>query len=191
VIGRHALDIVRDGVVRVPDEVASLAPRPMSDAETAYLRPDDPVLARSPAIVRRSYLLSYATYQLRLWRLHGRLAEVDARRPTGSGGRGPTIVDPDPTPRERTRALVGAFRDRCVAAHVRPIVVNIDDRYRFPYVADVPGIVYHDFADDLRQRAAHTPLRFRFDAHYTAETHRFIGERLATALTGDLAAGSP
>src|SRR5438552_8996769 len=113
VIGRHALDIVTDGVVHVPEGVGSPGPRPTSDADTAYLRPDDPVLARSPAIVRRSYLLSYATYRLRLWRLHGRLAEADARRPTGSAGRGPTIVDPDPTSRERTKALLGAFRDRC------------------------------------------------------------------------------
>lgn len=190
---RHALDIVIDGVVHVPDDLASAVPNPTTDTDTAYLRPDDPLLAESPAIVRRSYLLSYTTYRLRLWRLHDRLVAADAATRPLPISRGPTIVDDDPAYRARTTALLAAFRDRCAAAHARLIVVNIDDLYRYPYVADVPGLVYYDLADELHQRDLRTPVRFRFDRHYTADTHRFIGERLAASLRGDLAGavGSP
>ena len=185
VVERHALDIVQDGVVHVPDDLASAVPTARDDANTAYLRPEDLLFAGTPTLVRRSYLLSYATYRLRLWRLHERLIAEDAPRPTPVA-HGPVSPDPDPAHRARTTALVTAFRDRCDAAHVRPIVVNIDDRYRYAYVADVPGVRYHDLADELHERNQRGAIAFRFDRHYTADTHRFIGERLATLLRDDL-----
>jgi hypothetical protein len=190
---RHSLDIVIDGVVHIPDDIASAIPNVTSDSDTAYLRPGDPLLAGTSAIVRHSYLLSYTAYRLRVWRLHDRLVAADAVTRPLPILEGPTIVDDDPAQRARTTALLTAFRDRCAAARARLIVVNIDDLFRYPYVADVPGVVYYDLADELHQRDLRMPVRFRFDRHYTADTHRFIGERLAASLRSALAgaAGFP
>jgi hypothetical protein len=187
VLEREALGLVVDGVVRIPDEVATLMPAPRSDANTAYLTADDPVLAQAPVLVRRSYLLSWLTYRLRLRQLRERLVESDSRTLPLTINRGATAVDSHRGRRTRATALIAALRDRCLAAGARVIVVNIDDFYRYPYLGKIPDVVFHDLADELHRRDLVQPVRFRFDRHYTPATNRFLGERLAELLRADLA----
>jgi hypothetical protein len=187
VLERNALGLVRDGVVRIPDDIASAVPDIRSNADTTYLRADDPLLAQAPALVRRSYLLSWLTYRLRLWRLHERLVAADAEGGPTPIQPGTTLVDVDPARQARTTALLTALRDRCVGSDARLIVVNIDDLYRYPWVERIAGVAYHDLADELHARDSRERLRFRFDRHYTAATHRFLGERLAALLRVELA----
>ena len=186
VLERNALGLVHDGAARIPDEAASALPDVHNDADTAYLRPDDPLLAQAPLLVRHSYLLSWLTYRLRLWRLHDRLVAADAEgRPTPIQS-GPTFVDVDAGRVARTTALLTELRDRSVAAGAALIVINIDDLYQYPWAGRIPGIAYHDLAAELRARDLEERVRFRFDRHDTAATNRFLGERLAALLREDL-----
>lgn len=190
VLQRRNADIVKDGRVELPHDLTSLsalAAEPQGPT-TAYLRPDDPLLRSSPAVVRASFLLSYATYRIRLWRLRARLAEEAERGPQAPLTGSFTLVAADSAVQARSTALLRALRERAAAAGVgRVVVVNIDDAHRFPFLARLRGIAYHDLADELVALNARVPIRFRFDPHYTAPTHRFIGERVAALLRDDLA----
>ena len=64
--------------------------------------------------------------------------------------------------------------------------MNIDENYRFGYLATLPGVVYHDLSGELNRRGKQTNIRFTYDRHYNPETHGFIGERLTEILTPEV-----
>ncbi len=188
-VRRHRAGIFADGVVRVPIDLGSARTPAAGDPETLYLASSDPFFRQSSWIVRSSYFLAYTTYQWQIWRLRDRLREDDARfwksplRP-----RSPTRVTEDrgPSRRARTIALLETLRDRSAAGGAQLIVVNIDDEYRYDYVASIPGVAYHDLSGPLNWRGQAQNLRFRFDRHYNADTHAFIGRRLAEILSAKI-----
>ena len=188
-VNRHKTGIYADGVVRVPIDLGSVQTGNAGDPETLYLASSDPFFRQSPWIVRSSYFLAYATYQWQVWRLRARLREDDARFwKDALRRRRPTHVTEDRSPyrRARTIALLETLRDRSTAGGAQLIVVNIDDKCRYDYVARIPGVAYHDLSGPLHRRGQAQNLRFRVDRHYNADTHAFIGRRLAEILSTEI-----
>jgi hypothetical protein len=188
-VSRHHTGIYADGVVRVPIDLGSARTQAGGDSETLYLASSDPFFKESPWIVRSSYFLAYATYQWQVWRIQDRLRQEDFRFwKRALRRRRPTRVaeDTDPSRRARTIALLETLRDRSAADGVQLIVVNIDNERRYDYVASIPGVNYHDLSGLLHDRGQTNNLLFRFDRHYNADTHDFIGRRLTEILRAEI-----
>ncbi|MBW2290334.1 MAG: SGNH/GDSL hydrolase family protein [Deltaproteobacteria bacterium] len=191
VVRRHFTGIYDRGEVRIGDADRAAPVVDAGDAETVFLARNDPLFQQSPCWVRASYLLSYASYRVQIFRLQQRLRDQDAKFWAHAlRAREPEeiVSVAHPARRERAIALLGALRDRANADGVRVIVVNIDDGQRWEFLADIPGIVYHDLSEPLHRRGREQPLRFRFDRHYNAATNAFIGRALAEILHADRAA---
>ena len=188
-VNRHHTGIYAGGVVQVPIDLGAARTPDAGDPETLYLARSDPFFKQSPWTVRSSYLLAYATYQWQVWRIQDRLRQEDFRFwKRALRRRRPTRVaeDTDPSRRARTIALLETLRDRSAADGVQLIVVNIDNERRYDYVASIPGVNYHDLSGLLHDRGQTNNLLFRFDRHYNADTHDFIGRRLAEILRAEI-----
>jgi hypothetical protein len=191
ILMRHETGGFARGSVQLPIALES-APAPAAtggDPETHYLARSDPFFRQSPWIVRSSYFLSYATYRWQVWRLRDRLRADDARywRLDAKRRRPDEVVaDEHPARRARTIALLEVLRDRSAKDGARLIVVNIDDGWRYDYIAAISGVTYRDLSGPLQRRGEEQNLRFRFDNHYNADTHAFIGRHLTEILGEEL-----
>jgi len=186
VLKRHETGVFDRGSVELPIGLEAIPSVPAAgDSETLYLARSDPFFRQSPWIVRSSYFLSYATYRWQVWRLSDRLRADDARfwrshpkRPRPDE----VVADEHPGRRARTIALLELLRDRSAEDGARLIVVNIDDGSRYDYIAEISGVTYRDLSGTLQRRGEERNLRFRFDNHYDADTHEFIGRQLTEIL---------
>jgi hypothetical protein len=190
VMRRQLTGIYRNGKVRIEDVDRAPPAVDAAGSETLFVRRNDPLFQRSPWWVRSSYVLSFASYRIQVWKLGQRLRAQDAK----FWEQTPRWHEPDhvesevnPRQRERVTALLETLRDRAKIDGVRVIVVNIDDGRRWEYLAGIEGIAYHDLSELLNRRGRERPLTFRFDRHYNADTNAYIGEVVAEIVRADLA----
>jgi hypothetical protein len=153
--------------------------------DTIYVDPGDPLLRSERSwLERHSYALAFLSYRLQLRAFQERIAaQVEKRwKRQRRLGQRPLGADPDLARRARARLLVEALRDAVRDAGARLTIVNIDRRQTAGHLADVEGITVVDLAPELNARGQATELTFRYDQHYNADTHRWLGHRLRDLL---------
>lgn len=185
VTGRNRTGIVEGNMVRVPDALEAVEFAGESGG-TAYLRPDDPLVTSGRSwLVRHSHALSFLTYRLQVRRLQKQLEAEDERfwrKSIRFNQWAPLHEDILPERRQRTIVLLRELMRRVASVGARLLVVNIDRNVAVSFLRSQPGLDLVDLSRELTARAKTAPLTFTYDQHYNAETHRFLGERLAEEL---------
>jgi len=184
VANRHLTGIVHYGAVHVPPDLTAVA-FSGDRGDTLYVAPGDALRTGNGSwLERHSYALAFLSYRLELHAFQERVGAQSEKRWSRQRmlSRRPLEPDDDGRRRERTRLLVEALRDAVRDAGARLTIVNIDRRNTAEYLADVDGVTLADLAPELHARGRTTELAFRYDQHYNAATHRWLGERLGTIL---------
>jgi hypothetical protein len=184
VANRHLTGIVREGAVHVPSNLTAVD-FSGDGGDTLYVAPDDALQRNGRSwLARHSYALAFLSYRLALRAFQERDAAQAKKRWSVQRmlGRQPLGADPDLARRARTRLLVETLRDAVRDAGAHLTIVNIDRRQSAGYLADVEGIRLVDLAPELYARGRTTELTFRYDQHYNADTHRWLGKRLRDIL---------
>jgi hypothetical protein len=193
VTSRNTTGIVRGDAVHIPASLDAVVFKGES-SDTAYLRADDPLWASGrPWIVRHSYILAFLTYRLQARRLHAQLEKEDEdywRLHLRDSQSRPFSEDHGGVRRKRTIVLLRELRRAVEASGARLLVVNIDAQMAMIFLASEPGFDFVDFSRELHDRASTRSLTFTYDMHYNADTHRFLGWRLADELRKRLAPGT-
>jgi hypothetical protein len=184
VANRHLTGIVHDGAVHVPSDLTTVD-FSGDGGDTLYVAPGDALQQGGRSwLERNSYALAFLSYRLQLSAFQERFAAQAKKRWSRQrmlGGRA-LAADPDLNRRARTRLVVEALRDAVRDAGARLTIVNIDRSHTADYLTNVEGIRLVDLAPELNARGKVVELSFRYDQHYNADTHRWIGERLRTIL---------
>lgn len=85
--------------------------------------------------------------------------------------------------KERTTLIIKSYLELSRKAKFDFLIVSIDANVDLSYLKkNIPELNYKDLSNDLSERAKKYPLRFTYDRHFNSETHRFIGEKLASLL---------
>lgn len=185
VTSRNATGIVRGDVVRIPEQLDAVEFTGES-RDTAYLRRDDPLWTSDRSwLVRHSYMLAYLTYRLQVRRLRQQLVAEDERSLSAVRRASEATQfheDTEGVRRQRTTVLLRELRRAVEAAGARLLVVNIDARLAMGFLAKEPGLDFVDLSHELNERSSTRPLTFTYDMHFNADTHRFLGMRIADEL---------
>lgn len=191
VADRHRTGIFDGEVVRIPERLDAVV-FTGTGGGTAFFGPGHPFWGRDRSwLVRHSYALAWATYQLRVRQLRETLAADDAKfwaRQRSLNDRLALHEDPKTQRQARTVALLRALRDAVEAAGARFLVVNIDHQVSVAFLAGAdPDLHVVDLSGRLAGREQREPLTFTYDQHYNASTNRFLGDVLRDVLAERLA----
>lgn len=181
---RQLPNLVRDGSVHLPTGGAPPEVAPTAAGEqdgTWYLRPDDPLFQQSGFLVRHSYALSYLRFRLTLAQRRDALEQQDAARWEAKNidRQTPTAVTDVPQATPRIELVLQKFIELSKQEGFRLMIVNVSSFATFSFVSKVaPDVPLHELAPLLVAEAQKTPISFKYDPHYTPQTHALIGREL-------------
>lgn len=188
--GQLDLRLERDSPVQrhIPkDAPAGLVRK--AEAGSVYLARDDAHYARIPllAVTSKSYLLSYALYQIEIAQMRSKLGAAQLKK-KGMGPHEELFDEASAEIRARTLVILRALAAQARARGSELWIVNIDQDYALAYLDELgPEVPYLNLSSSLHEAGKSRDLRFKYDSHYAPWTHGFIGSAVADFFSERLA----
>lgn len=150
--------------------------------KTTLLSRNDKRLTTRWPLSKQSYFIAYLQYQWLRKELATELAKTDLQvwrslndyifRSRGAEEKNQI--------EERTKAILRTFVGSAQQQGAKFIIINIDPDEPMPFLGEIdPAIKYYSYQQQLESLGQTQPLRFTYDFHFTAATHRAIGEWLS------------
>lgn len=151
---------------------------------TLIARSDKRLATRWP-LSNQSYFIAYLQYQWLRKELATELAKTDLKvwRSLNDYIFRSRGAEEKHHIEERTKAILRTFVGSARQQGAKFIVINIDPDEPMLFLGEIdPEIKYYSYQHQLESLSQAQPLRFTYDFHFTAATHRAIGEWLSLDL---------